>query len=134
MLFSPQICYQLKSLLPVTPPHPSTSCPPSPRGEGMCCRYLFAGIYTNSHCGAMLPEPHRRWDFTLRSRISPAAGGFHPGQRPGFHTSAGRSARRRRISLRSKTGILLRVVRNKRFEKLTKNLCKRRIKALTVTV
>ena len=37
------------------------SPPASPRGEA-----IF-GL----HCGAMLPQPHRRWDFTCRRQISP---------------------------------------------------------------
>ena len=33
----------------------------SPQGEAII----------GSHCGAMLPQPHRRWDFTCRRQISP---------------------------------------------------------------
>ena len=46
------------------------SPPASPRGEA-----IF-GL----HCGAMLPQPHRRWDFTSRREISPCEARFHPGK------------------------------------------------------
>ena len=45
--------------------------PASPQGEAI------SGL----HCGAMLPQPQRRWDFTRRRRISPSAGRFHPAKR-----------------------------------------------------
>ena len=55
-------------------------------------RYLFAGLYTNLHCAAMLPSPSAGRFHPTAGGISPPEGRFHPGCKPGFHPSAGRSA------------------------------------------